>query len=470
MSISRKSILVVLLVVFSIPFFIGGISGAEVIPNDTNIVADIAEEVGPSVVYIDTVRYATIQRRPFGPFFDDPFFRRFFDLPEEEMQRQIPRRGVGSGFIFREDGYILTNHHVVAGAEEITVTLLDGREFIGRVIGADPMTDLAVVRVEEENLPTVTLGDSDAARVGEWVVAIGNPYGLAHTVTVGVLSAKGRPITAGDTGREYENFLQTDAAINPGNSGGPLLNIKGEVIGINTAIIPFAQGLGFAIPINLAEELLDDLIERGRVIRAWLGVYIQDLTPEIALQFGREETEGALVAEVQADSPAEHAGLQRGDIILRVEETDIEDVRHLQQVIRSHRPGDIVTIEIWRDNELVSVEVELQELDQELDIPAVEPMVDLGMEVTQITPELVEQFNLRVSRGLVVTNIIAGGSADEAGIQPGDVVLEINRQEVLTREEWVAATSVLSPGDTALLLIRRGDRSYYVPLQVEDQD
>ncbi len=470
MNISRRSILVFLVVVFAIPLLIGGISAAEVIPNDANIVADIAEEVGPSVVYIDTVRYATIRRSPFSPFFDDPFFRRFFDLPEEEMERQIPRRGVGSGFIFREDGYILTNHHVVAGAEEITVTLLDGREFTGRVIGADPMTDLAVVQVDAEGLPTVTLGDSDAARVGEWVVAIGNPYGLAHTVTVGVLSAKGRPITAGDTGREYENFLQTDAAINPGNSGGPLLNIHGEVIGINTAIIPFAQGLGFAIPINLAEELLDDLIELGRVIRAWLGVYIQDLTPEIALQFGREETKGALVAEIQVDSPAEHAGLQRGDIILRVEDEAIEDVRDLQQVIRSHRPGDVVTIEVWRDNELITLEAELQELEQELDIPTFEPMVDMGMEITQITPEKVEQFDLRVTQGLVITDVGAGSPADEAGLRPGDVVLEINRQEVLTVEDWLAVTAALTPGDTALLLIVRGDRSYYVPVQVEERE
>ena len=189
-------------------------------------------------------------------------------MPEE---RQVPIKGLGTGFVFRSDGYILTNEHVVSGADEIKVTFLDGREFEGKVIGSDTLTDIAVVKIEAQGLPTISLGDSDAARVGEWIIAIGNPYGLSHTVTVGVLSAKGRPIAAGDSGQEYENFLQTDAAINPGNSGGPLLNLEGEAIGINTAILPYAQGIGFAIPINMAKSILDQLITEGRVIRAWLG-------------------------------------------------------------------------------------------------------------------------------------------------------------------------------------------------------
>ena len=231
---------------------VGGVASAvSAIPETTNIVADIVEKVSPAVVNIDTLKMATY-RSPLAPFFSDPFFRRFFEgiVPEE---RQVPIKGLGTGFVFRSDGYILTNEHVVSGADEIKVTFLDGREFEGKVIGSDTLTDIAVVKIEAQGLPTISLGDSDAARVGEWIIAIGNPYGLSHTVTVGVLSAKGRPIAAGDSGQEYENFLQTDAAINPGNSGGPLLNLEGEAIGINTAILPYAQGIGFAIPINMAK-------------------------------------------------------------------------------------------------------------------------------------------------------------------------------------------------------------------------
>lgn len=461
------------LCILSLTVFFGASSAqASIVLDEPNLVADIAEQVSPSVVYIDTVRYATTRfQSPFRPFFDDPFFRRFFDFPEDQPPQRIPQRGVGSGFIFGEDGYIVTNHHVVQNAEEINVTLLDGREYIGRVIGADPLTDLAVVKIEsDEALPTVILGDSDVARVGEWVIAIGNPYGLSNTVTVGVLSAKGRPITAGDTGREYENFLQTDAAINPGNSGGPLLNLQGEVIGINTAIIPFAQGLGFAIPINLATELLDDLIEHGRVVRAWLGVYIQDVTQEIARQFGLEEAQGALVAEVNPGSPAERSGIQRGDIILRVEEVLIEDVRSLQRTIRAFKPGEQVTVEVWRDDTSVEIEAILEELDQEIDFPVeIDPMVDIGFEVSEITPELQEKYELDLNRGIVIVSVWPGGPADQVGLQPGDVILELNRREIQTLDEWRELVMNLVPGDTALLLINRYGRTYYVPVTVEEK-
>ncbi|HSV30937.1 MAG TPA: Do family serine endopeptidase, partial [Atribacteraceae bacterium] len=429
--------------------------GATVLPEAAHLVADIAEQVSPSVVYIDTVRYRTTRfRSPLSPFFDDPFFRRFFDVPQEEAPRRIPQRGLGSGFIFREDGYIITNHHVIQDAEEINVTLLDGRLYTGRVIGADPLTDLAVVKIDsDETLPTVTLGDSDATRVGESVIAIGNPFGLSHSVTTGVLSAKGRPITAGDTGREYENFLQTDAAINPGNSGGPLLNLQGEVIGINTAIIPFAQGVGFAIPINMAKALLDDLIEVGRVIRAWLGVFIQDVTPQIAEQFGLEEARGALISDVSPESPAAMAGIQRGDIILRIDDVLIDSVWALQQTIRDHRPGNRVTIELWRDKTLLNFEVVLEELEQEIALPpVVEPMVNLGLEIAAITPELVNQFALQVNLGLVVVSIQPGGPAEAVGLAPGDILLEVNRQTVQTLDEWREALTGIAPGDTILLL------------------
>lgn len=447
-------------------FLLGSVAWAvSAIPENTDIVADIVERVSPAVVNIDTLRIAVF-RSPLAPFFSDPFFRRFFgDIPD--LERQIPQRGIGTGFVFRSDGYILTNEHVVRGANEIKVTFIDGKEYEGRVIGADPLTDIAVVKIDADNLPTIPLGDSDKARVGEFVIAIGNPYGLSHTVTVGVLSAKGRPLSAGDSGREYENFLQTDAAINPGNSGGPLLNLRGEVIGINTAILPYAQGIGFAIPINMAKSILDQLITKGKVVRAWLGVYIQDLTPEMAEKFGLSEAKGALVADVSKGSPAEKAGLRRGDIILKVDEKETPTVSDLQREIRSHRPGDRVRLEIWRDGKSMVLEATLGELKESgISVPEVQ-QVDLGFEVAEITPDLVERYSLRTSRGVVITSVQAGGPADEAGLRPGDVILEVNRQEITSLADWEDALAQIQPGDTVLLLVDRGGRTYFVPLKAE---
>ena len=326
---------------------------ATVLPEVNDIIPDIVDRVSPSVVNVNTSKTMTVTS-PFAPFAP------FFDQIPEQFQREVPQRGIGTGFIFREDGYIITNNHVVEGADEIKVTLLDGREFSGKVIGADSLTDIAVVKVEAENLPTLSLGDSDTARVGEFVVAIGNPYGLSHTVTMGVLSAKGRAVPSGDSGQEYENFLQTDAAINPGNSGGPLLNLDGEAIGINTAIIPFAQGVGFAIPINMAKSILDQLIEKGKVVRSWLGVYIQNVTPEIGKQFGYEGTTGALVADVIENGPAAKANFQRGDIILSVNDQEITDTKHLQNTIRSLKPGDSANIKFGEMVKRKTIEVQLK--------------------------------------------------------------------------------------------------------------
>ena len=435
------------------------------LPENTNIVADIVEKSSPAVVNIDTLKIATYLS-PLTPFFNDPFFRRFFEdiIPEE---RQVPIKGLGTGFVFRPDGYILTNEHVVSEAEEIKVTFLDGREFEGKVIGSDSLTDIAVVKIDAQDLPTIPLGDSDAARVGEWVIAIGNPYGLSHTVTVGVLSAKGRPITAGDAGQVYENFLQTDAAINPGNSGGPLINLEGEAIGINTAILPYAQGIGFAIPINMAKSILDQLITEGRVVRAWLGVVIQNLTPEMAEKFGLEEAKGALVADISPDGPAEEAGIKRGDVILKVDGVEIPDINTLQQTIRSHRPGDVVDIEIWRDGKIITVKATLGELEGAPALPVLEK-IDLGMEVDEITPELADRYALREKSGVVIVGVKAGGPADDAGLRPGDVILEVNRKEIKNLGDWEAAVSEVEPGETILLLISRAGQTYFVPLKAEE--
>lgn len=439
---------------------------AQIPPVSENLVADIVERVSPAVVNIDTLR-TEVYRSPLAPFFEDPLFRYFFGDSPQSQERRVPVKGLGTGFVFRSDGYILTNNHVIEGAEEIQVTFKDGQKFSGRVVGKDPMTDIAVVKIDANNLPIVPLGDSDAARVGEFVIAIGNPYGLSHTVTIGVLSAKGRPISAGDSGREYENFLQTDAAINPGNSGGPLLNLKGEVIGINTAILPYAQGIGFAVPINMAKSILDQLISKGKVTRAWLGVYIQEVTQEIAEKFGLKKYQGALVADISPGSPAEKAGLSRGDIILKVDEKEIRNVTELQKIIRSYRPGDRVTVEVWRDKKRMTFEVILDELQEGAVEAPVTLGVTLGVEIREITPDLVNQYALKRTSGVVIVGISAGGPADQAGLRPGDVVLEINRGKVKSLNDWEEVLSGVQPGETVLLLIDRGGRTYFVPLRAE---
>ncbi|MBU4562463.1 trypsin-like peptidase domain-containing protein, partial [bacterium] len=322
----KKLVILTLIIAITVVFlgFTQSIYAQENKPNLTleafsNSIADIAETVGPAVVNIDTVRMVKTQ----FPSFEDPIFKRFFGREFEEFRRTIPQKGTGSGFIINQEGYVLTNEHVVRKADKIKVTLSDGREFDGEVIGSDVTSDMAIVKIKADHLPLVALGDSDKLRVGEIVIAIGNPYGLQQTVTMGVVSAKGRSIPTGIEGRVYKDFIQTDAAINPGNSGGPLLNTKGEVVGINTAIIPYAQGIGFAIPINAAKKNIDDLITLGKVRRSWLGVYIQEVTPEIAKQFNQAEAKGVLVGDVVKNSPAEEVGIKTGDIIKKVNNEEV---------------------------------------------------------------------------------------------------------------------------------------------------
>lgn len=274
-------------------------------PFTGNPIAQIVEKTSPAVVNIDT---KAMVRQPLSPFANDPFLREFLGDQLEQFTRLVPMKGKGSGFIVSKDGYILTNNHVVAGADEITVSMSDGKAYPAKVIGTDPSYDLAVIKIDGKNLPTLKLGDSDKVRVGEWAIAIGNPFGFESSVTVGVISAKNRSIRARDF--SFDGFLQTDAAINPGNSGGPLLNLKGEVIGINTAIIPYAQGIGFAIPINMAKQVLQDLVKYGSVKRGWLGVYIQPLTREFADVYGIKSEEGAIIADIVPGSPADKAGLK----------------------------------------------------------------------------------------------------------------------------------------------------------------
>ncbi len=441
-----------------------------IMPEENNIVADIVEKAGPSVVYVDTLSFATY-RNPFTPFFNDPFFRDFFDFFPQPEERRIPQKGLGSGFIFRSDGYILTNEHVIQGAEQIKITLKDGRKFDGKVVGSDPLTDIAIIKVNATDLPTLPLGDSDLARVGEWVIAIGNPYGLSHTVTVGVLSAKGRPIYSGDAGREYENFLQTDAAINPGNSGGPLLNIKGEVIGINTAILPFAQGVGFAIPINMAKNLLEPLIEAGKVVRSWIGVYLQDLTPDMIQQFGLTEPKGALIADVVPNSPASKAGIQRGDVILKIDNQEVVNTSVFHSLIRDKKPGNQVILSIWRDNQVKEFRVTLEELTTDEVISSeLSPDLELGFEVDEITPELARKYNLRTLSGVVITRIDSQEILDSGYLREGDVILQLNRLRIRNRQDWDAALQMVEPGDKLIILVDRRGRTFFVPIEVKSSN
>ena len=435
-------------------------------------IADIAEKVGPAVVNIDTVRMVTTEY----PFFEDPIFRHFFGEKFKEYRKTIPQKGTGSGFIINQEGYILTNEHVVHKANKIKVTLSDGREFDGKVIGSDVTSDMAIVKIKADHLPMVALGDSDKLRVGEIVVAIGNPYGLQQTVTMGVVSAKDRSIPTGIEGHIYKDFIQTDTAINPGNSGGPLLNTEGEVVGINTAIIPYAQGIGFAIPINIAKKNIDDLINLGKVRRSWLGVYIQEVTPEIAEQFDLpEDAKGVLVGDVVKDSPAEKSGIKRGDIIIKVNNEEVDSPGELQDKIRSIEIGEKANIEVVRNGKEISFVVKIGEMptvDEEGSEFSKEKVfsVQTGLKIEVVTPEIAKEIVLPWVKGLVITEVIPGSSADDMGLQPGDIILEANRVEVSTVDEWEKVISKLEPGDTLLLLVFRSGHTYYVPIKVEKID
>jgi Do/DeqQ family serine protease len=433
-------------------------------------IAEIAERVGPAVVNVDTVRMVT-QQSPFG---NDPIFERFFGEQFKEYSRTIPQKGTGSGFIINKEGYILTNEHVVHRADEIKVTMADGREFTGKVIGSDQTSDLAIVKIESDNnLPMVELGDSEDLRVGEIVIAIGNPYGLQQTVTMGVVSAKGRNIPAGIAGQVYRNFIQTDTAINPGNSGGPLLNTKGEVIGVNTAIIPYAQGIGFAIPINTAKRNIDDLINLGRVRRSWLGVYIQEVTPEIAEQFNLSEAKGVLVGQVIEDSPAKDSGILRGDIIIKVNEKEVNTPTELQEKIRSIEIGKTANIEILRDAKNLSFTVKIDEVPTENEGESTKEKVfsvQTGLMVDKVTKEIARELGLPRVEGLVITEVIPGSSADDRGLKAGDVILEANRIEMSSLQKWDDMINTLKPEDTLLLLVYRDYHTYYVPIKVEKVD
>jgi serine protease Do len=437
-------------------------SQAEVDVFTGNPIAEIVEKASPAVVNIDT---ETMVRQSLGPFGDDPFFREFFGEQFERFTRIIPMKGKGSGFIVSEDGYILTNNHVVADADKIEVTLADGTSYPAEIVGTDPTFDLAVIKIGAKGLPVLELGDSENVRVGEWVVAIGNPYGFESTVTVGVISAKDRSVRARNL--NFDGFLQTDAAINPGNSGGPLLNLDGEVIGINTAIIPYAQGIGFAVPVNMAKQVLDDLVKYGTVKRGWLGVYIQPLTPEFAEAYGVEHEGGAVVSDVVPDSPAAGAGLRRGDVIVAVDGETIEDHTDLSFCIRSHLEGDKVRLTVIREGKEREVSVTLGSIpgrSQEQERSLKETEERLGLRVEPVTPELRRELGAPATRGMAVAEVLPGSPADRIGLKRGDIILEVNGRPVDDIKSWQKVMSEVQ--DSAVLLVWRDGRTFFVSVRM----
>ncbi len=437
--------------------------------------ASVADRVTPSVVNVSVKPKkappgeggpAPEGEQRFREFFGQEFYDRFF-------KRRAPReetRAAGSGVIVDARGYILTNAHVVESAADIEVRLSDDRKFAATLVGSDPKTDLAVVKIDPgaAALPPALLGDSDKLRIGQWAIAIGNPFGLDRTVTVGIISATGRTRVGVAT---YEAFIQTDASINPGNSGGPLLNIDGRVIGINTAIVSSGQGIGFAIPINMAREVMTQLIANGRVVRGWLGIAIQDLTDELAAGFGISSKSGVLVADVMKDGPAEAAGMKPGDVIVELGGAPIKEVTELQKRVAAIPPGRPTALTVLRDRKPTKLTVKIGEQPGEETVVAAEPKGEgLGVKVESLSEEMAQAYGLRGRTGVVVTGVASGGAAEAAGIKEGDVLLEVNRRRVGSVEEFKSAVAALKPGEAVPVQIERvGAGRQYIVLKVPDK-
>jgi serine protease Do len=437
----------------------------------TSVIPDfveLAKKLKPSVVNISTAKTIAPQKRmqrPPNSFGQDPFedfFNRFFDNIPQHSYKQ---RSLGSGFIISNEGYILTNNHVVADADEIKVKLGDGREFKAEIKGTDEKLDLAVLKIDVKgDLPVAKLGDSDTTQVGEWVMAIGNPFGLNQTVTAGIVSATGRVIGSGP----YDDFIQTDASINPGNSGGPLFNAEGKVIGINAAIVAGGQGIGFAIPINMAKAVLPQLEEKGKVTRGWLGVAIQPVTSELAKSFGVEGERGALVSDVTKDSPADKAGLKSGDIILEFDGKQILEMNYLPRLVAATPVGKKVKLKLLRNGKPKTVTVIIEQLKE--GEGSAQPGAEqdrIGMTVRELNPELAAQIGIKETKGVVVMAVKPGGLAEEAGIVNGDVIKEINGARINTVADFTKAVSAQKKGGVMRLLLRRGDGSLFVAVNVE---
>ena len=436
-----------------------------------NAFVDIVASVEPAVVTVSTERIMTVQN-PFGsPFGNNDLFDFFFGprsgRQQQPREQQYHQEGLGSGTIVSADGNILTNNHVIAGADSIWVGLLDGRQFNAKVIGADPQTDIAVIKIDANNLPYMRIGNSDSLKVGQLVLAIGSPMSkdLAHTVTQGIVSAKGRSNLDLAT---YEDYIQTDAAINPGNSGGPLVNMNGELVGVNSAIVSQSggfQGIGFAVPSNMAVHIMNSLIKTGKVVRGWLGVSIQEINPSIAKAMNLKSNTGALIGDVVADGPAKKAGLEAGDIITAINGKTIKNTTELRNMIASTAPGTKVKVTVMRGDETKEFDVTLGELPENLSAGGAASSVEqaLGFAVSNLTSDLAQKYGITEQvNGVVITNIDPHGTAYASGVREGDVVLSVNRVPTKDTKEFEAAVSNLKQGSTVLLRIYRQGSSFFV--------
>ncbi len=443
--------------------------------------ADLAQKASPAVVNISTEKTVKPEksdsrmREFFGPgpgrqspFGQDDPFKDFFEKFFGEMPKSFKHRSLGSGFLIDAEGHIITNNHVVEGSDKIKVKLVGGREYQATIKGRDPKTDIALIQIANppKDLPFLVLGDSEAIRVGDWVLAVGNPFGLSHTVTQGIISAKGRVIGAGP----YDNFLQTDASINPGNSGGPLLNLQGEVVGINTAILASGQGIGFATPSSLAKTVIPQLMTKGKVVRGMIGVQVQVVTPELAKSFGMAEPMGALVAEVNPGTPAEKAGLHREDIITEFNGHPIHEMNELPRLVAETAPGTAVTLKVLRQGKEQTFKLTITELKEEKQAkgPGGEEgqSSPLGLVVKNLDQNLAQRLRLKESKGVVVMQVEAGSPAADAGFHPGDLIEEINGQAVTNMKDYQKAVGQLKKGSVARFYVKRGGRQQYMTVEI----
>jgi serine protease Do len=430
--------------------------------------SDLAEKVSPAVVNIRTVKIVKSgsERSPSigkGPFEEDNPMRDFFDrFFGPEQQPDFKQRSLGSGFIIDAGGYVVTNNHVIENADKIKVFLKNEKEYDAEIIGRDANTDLALIKIiSKDKFSVVRLGDSDTLKVGQWVVAIGNPFGLGHTVTAGIVSAKGRVIGSGP----YDDYIQTDASINPGNSGGPLLNMQGEVVGINTVIIAGGQGIGFAIPVSMAKEVVGQLKDSGKVTRGWLGISIQDLPKDLADYFGIDDRQGVLIADVVPGDPADEAGIQARDIVVEINGEKIKDTRELLKKVASLRVGQMAAVKVLRDGKPRVFDVKVAKRDDAKIVARRAPEVkrsELGIGVAELTTENAARFNLMDTEGVVVVSIDDDGKGAEAGLREGDVIKGINRTDIRNLRDYNSVIAQLSKGDEIAILIKRPNVGFLV--------
>jgi Do/DeqQ family serine protease len=438
-------------------------------PNLSTAIAQVAKQNIPAVVHIEVTQRQEVAN-PLLPFENDPFFRYFFNLPRMPRKFKRELKGLGSGMIMDQQGNILTNNHVVGGAREIQVWLADGTRYPATLVGTDPKTDLAVIRVTgKDPLPHVMFGDSDLVEVGEWVVAIGHPRGLDETVTQGIISAKHRGGITDPS--SYQDFLQTDAAINPGNSGGPLLNLRGEVIGVNAAIVSESggfEGIGFAIPSNMALHIATMLITKGKVERGWLGVSIQDLTPELAKSFGLDTPKGALVAEVAKGGPGEKGGIKRGDTILSYQGREVRNAGSLRNEVANTPIGQDVKLTVWREGKKQELGATIGNAENITKMLAASVNRRLGAEIRVVTPQETQQFGLEPQEGVTITSVDRKGPLGAAGFEPGDIILEVEGQPVDGVDSFIEIVNSLESGQEVTLLAvdHRSGQSGYLQVVV----